>query len=174
MFAGHITDERITINHSRPEQALSPAILLSVEPERLADSGETYRPGQPDDLVISARCVQQALDAVLEPMVAGQRAAVLACFGQAVAIRTLPNDETKKTKNYTGTNPPYFTEGAMRLLRSLGVVRLLNDLPSVDRSDDQGLLLAHRAFWDLDVRRNTHLGASSPCVGHTLRLVLDL
>ena len=53
------------------------------------------------------------------------------------------------SRNYSGTNPFYFTEGAARLARSLGVKRLVCDLPSVDRSDDQGMLLAHRAFWNL-------------------------
>ena len=37
----------------------------------------------------------------------------------------------------------------MHVLRALGCQRLVCDLPSVDRSDDSGLLLAHHAYWGL-------------------------
>ena len=66
---------------------------------------------------------------------------------EALIIRTLPNDDSKKTRHYSGTNPPYIYEEAMAYLVRCGVKHLLIDLPSVDREEDDGELLAHRAFW---------------------------
>lgn len=66
---------------------------------------------------------------------------------QAVVLRTLPNDEQKLARNYSGTNPPYLAPEAAQLLVDYGVEHLLLDLPSVDREEDGGALSAHRAFW---------------------------
>lgn len=68
-------------------------------------------------------------------------------FEEAVVIRTLPNSDNKLTKNYSNTNPAYFEPEALHFLRESGVKHLLTDLPSVDREEDGGKLLAHRAFW---------------------------
>lgn len=65
----------------------------------------------------------------------------------AVIIRTIPNDEQKLARNYSGANPPYMHHEAAQLLVDYGVNHLLLDLPSVDREEDDGQLLAHRAFW---------------------------
>ncbi len=62
-------------------------------------------------------------------------------------IRTLPNDPEKLTRNYSGSNPPYVHHEAITYLVNLGIKHLLIDLPSVDRESDDGLLLAHKAFW---------------------------
>ena len=66
---------------------------------------------------------------------------------EAVVLRTLPNDEHKLSRNYSGTNPPYLAAEAAQLLVDYGVEHLLLDLPSVDREEDGGALAAHRAFW---------------------------
>ena len=34
------------------------------------------------------------------------------------------------------------------ILRKIGIKHLLIDQPSVDKEFDEGLLLAHKAFWD--------------------------
>lgn len=65
----------------------------------------------------------------------------------AVAIRTLPNDILKMVAKYSGHNPPYLHYEAAEFLRELGVAHLLIDLPSVDREEDEGKLLSHKAFW---------------------------
>lgn len=76
---------------------------------------------------------------------------------EALVIRTLPEDGGKRTRQWTGTNPPYIEKEACAWLRSIGVQHLLLDLPSVDREEDKGELAAHHAFWDyphkLDLRR---------------------
>ena len=66
---------------------------------------------------------------------------------EALILRILPNDELKKRHNYSGTNPPYLHHEAAQYLVNCGVQHLLLDLPSVDREEDGGALLAHHAFW---------------------------
>ncbi len=66
---------------------------------------------------------------------------------EALIIRTLPNEEQKLRQNYSGSNPPYLHHEAVAYLVRCGVQHLLLDLPSVDREEDGGQLLAHRAFW---------------------------
>lgn len=68
---------------------------------------------------------------------------------QAVIVRHLPNTADKPARRWAGTNPPYFTEDAIRLLRDRGFQHLLVDLPSVDREVDDGAVAAHRAWWNL-------------------------
>lgn len=65
----------------------------------------------------------------------------------ALIIRTLPNKIKKLSVNYSGTNPAYMQHQACTYLNEIGIKHLLIDLPSVDREEDKGKLLAHRAFW---------------------------
>ncbi len=39
---------------------------------------------------------------------------------------------------------------AVDFLRLRGILHLLVDLPSIDKEEDGGKLLAHKAFWDVD------------------------
>ncbi|HSI91182.1 MAG TPA: cyclase family protein [Adhaeribacter sp.] len=66
---------------------------------------------------------------------------------EAFILRTLPNTEAKKTTHYSGTNPVYLEPALAHFLVEKGVEHLLVDLPSVDREEDGGELLAHHAFW---------------------------
>lgn len=65
----------------------------------------------------------------------------------ALIIRTLPNDSDKLNRNYSGSNPTYMSHEAASMLVERGIEHLLIDLPSIDREEDEGKLLAHRAFW---------------------------
>ena len=60
----------------------------------------------------------------------------------------MPNTTEKLSKQYSHTNPPYLLEEAAVYLRNKGVKHILIDLPSVDKEKDDGLLLAHNAFWN--------------------------
>ncbi len=62
-------------------------------------------------------------------------------------LRTLPNSEDKWSMHYSGTNPCYLDVAAAEWIVSKGFKHLLIDLPSVDREEDGGKLLAHRALW---------------------------
>ncbi|WP_066838184.1 cyclase family protein [Rufibacter ruber] len=66
---------------------------------------------------------------------------------EALVLRTLPNSEAKRTAHYSGTNPAYLEPALAQFLAENQIEHLLLDLPSVDREEDGGALLAHRAFW---------------------------
>lgn len=65
----------------------------------------------------------------------------------ALIIRTTPNPLSKNSCNYSNTNPPYILEDAMQYIVDCEIYHLLIDLPSVDKENDEGKLLAHRVFW---------------------------
>lgn len=121
--AGHITRELYSINDVL-KRFFFVSELISVQPE---PRGE--------DFVITREQVETA--------VSGKDA-------EAVIIRTLPNDTGKLTQKYSHTNPPYLEEAVAVYLRQAGVKHLLIDLPSVDKERDDGKLLAHKAFWDIN------------------------
>lgn len=66
---------------------------------------------------------------------------------EALIIRTSPNPETKKTRNYSSTNPPYLSLELIQAIHDAGIKHLLLDMPSVDREEDGGKLEGHHAFW---------------------------
>ncbi|QMU65347.1 MAG: cyclase family protein [Flavobacteriaceae bacterium] len=118
---GHITEKIHSINRNL-RQYFFLSEVITVAPE--AESG---------DFFISKKQLQYAL---------GNKKR------EAVAIRTIPNTEDKKTLQYSNTNPPYVLEDATIYLREKGVKHLLVDLPSVDKEKDGGKLVAHHAFWN--------------------------
>lgn len=66
---------------------------------------------------------------------------------EALVIRTLSNPASKINQQYSNTNPPYIHHEAMDYIQSIGIKHLLFDMPSVDREQDEGKLLAHHSFW---------------------------
>ncbi len=66
---------------------------------------------------------------------------------EALIIRTEPNHPDKQKRQYGGTNPPYLDANLVMRMVQHGIRHLLIDLPSVDREEDQGRLVAHKAFW---------------------------
>lgn len=118
---GHITPHRVSINDTLKQFYFS-AILVSVQPETLSNG----------DTVITEKVLSQlSLEGV-----------------EALIIRTLPNVEHKKLQNYSGQNPCYLTPELASALTKAGIKHLLVDLPSVDREEDGGKMLAHKAFWN--------------------------
>lgn len=118
---GHISSEFHSV-HDVLKRYFFSAEVISVEPEAMGN-----------DHVITSKAILEALS-TKKP--------------EAVVIRTLPNAENKKQQHYSNTNWPYLQEQAAILLRELGVLHLLIDLPSIDKEKDDGALLAHRAFWN--------------------------
>jgi hypothetical protein len=84
----------------------------------------------------------------------------------ALIVRTLPNDVSKTSRVYDGDNiPPYFTIDAMEFIVESGFEHLLVDLPSIDRLYDEGKLLNHRIFWNVEpgsfeVNENTRVDST--------------
>lgn len=119
---GHITNEFYSINQCL-KQFFFMAELVSISPE-----------DRNGDFVITKNQIENSLNGKTP---------------EAIIIRTLPNISEKKSKNYSHTNPPYLLEKAAIYIREIGIKHLLIDLPSVDREEDAGKLLAHKAFWNV-------------------------
>ncbi len=134
---GHITHERISV-HDSLKNSLVPAMLRSVEPVTASESQDTYSVELTEkDKLITKGCLEKALEQVDENWLEG------------LIIRTLPNDESKKTRRYMENLPPFFSTEAMNFIRAKNVRHLLVDVPSIDRTFDAGKLSNHRIFWNI-------------------------
>lgn len=117
---GHINAQGRLITETLKEAFLV-SQLISVTPEHING-----------DLVIT-----------LESIIA----AGISSEAEAIIIRTIPNHDSKIILDYSGTNPAYFAPEALQWLTDNKIKHLLCDIPSVDREDDGGKLLAHKAFF---------------------------
>ncbi|MFL9845498.1 cyclase family protein [Flavobacterium rhizosphaerae] len=129
---GHITKDFYSVNRLLKKFFFT-AEVVSIIPE-----------AQNGDFIITQQQVKAALN--------GKKP-------EALLIRTLPNTGDKKHKNYSNTNPPYIEEAAATFIRECGIEHLLVDLPSVDREEDGGKLLAHKAFWNVTDVQNVNADA---------------
>lgn len=118
---GHISSDAQSI-HESLQESLSLCHLLSLRPRAVPNG--------------------QAL--LLEDFLMGIKGNPLT---EAIALRTLPNDESKKTRNYSGSHPPFMEPKLCTYLAEHGIKHLLVDLPSLDPEVDGGALAAHKAFW---------------------------
>ncbi len=72
-------------------------------------------------------------------------------FKDALIIRTLPNDNSKRSATYDSKNlPPYFSNEAMVTLNDMGIRHLLVDMPTIDQAYDEGQLENHHSFWGVE------------------------
>jgi kynurenine formamidase len=78
------------------------------------------------------------------------------CKPEALILRSLPNNSSKKNKQYSGKNPTYLEPALGAYLAESKISHLIVDLPSVDREVDGGLLLTHKYFWQYPhlIRKN--------------------
>ncbi|MBA2494473.1 MAG: cyclase family protein [Acidobacteria bacterium] len=135
---GHITHERISV-HDCLRDAFVPATLISLESESANQTDETYAVNlDAQDKLITKRAIENALKNGSEN------------FLQALIIRTLPNDKSKLTRNYTEMPSPFFSTEAIKFIAEKGIKHLLVDMPSIDRTFDEGKLSNHRVFWNVE------------------------
>ena len=120
---GHITKDFYSVNKAL-KQFFFTAELVTLTP---------YLQG--DDHVITKIQIMAALEGKIP---------------EAIIIRTLPNDGDKLSRKYSNTNPPYLHHSAAEYIREIGIKHLLIDLPSVDKEHDEGKLLSHKAFWNVN------------------------
>jgi len=118
---GHISSEFNSVNDALKKYFFS-AEVITVKPKQIGD-----------DRIITKDIIERELNGKTP---------------EALIIRTLPNDRDKRSQNYNKSNWPYIEEKAALFINKLGIDHLLIDTPSVDKEDDNGKLLAHRAFWD--------------------------
>ncbi len=134
---GHLANQRISLESVLCE-AFIPATLITVTPQPAAACRDTYLPAmQKEDLLITHDHLSSALPGNAGPFLRG------------LILRTLPNAPAKTTRRYAQPLPAYFSIEAMQLVTRLGVQHLLVDLPSVDRTFDEGRLTSHRLFWEV-------------------------
>lgn len=135
---GHITEDRVAINDVL-RGGLHLTRLVTVVPERRSDSSDTVDPAaEPNEWVVTGTALDRALRN---------------CPGESTALvlRTQPNDAGKLTRSYEGAAPaPYLSVEAAQRLVLEKVEHIVTDLPSLDRAQDGGRLLAHRIFWGLE------------------------
>jgi len=123
-------------------RGLLPAVVVSVIPEPARESSESTDP-QPwaTDALITKRRLRAAW-----PMT---RPAANHVEPVAAIVRTLPNDPGKRTRDYTDLVPPFFTREAIEWLVEKRIEHLVVDVPSIDRTHDEGHLVGHRLFFGL-------------------------
>lgn len=139
---GHITDERVQINKVLKD-AFIPSTLITVTPEKSTETNDTYEPNFNDnDIIVTRKALRSSL-------IHSNRN-----FLKGLIIRALPNDDSKKNRQYSKLDTPFFSIEAMEFIYELGVEHLLVDFPSLDRAFDNGKLTAHHIYWN--VTKETH------------------
>jgi len=126
---GHIAKEKYTINNAL-KSFHHLAQLVSIYPEKQENG----------DLIITRSLLEDAFTENVNSLI----------------IRTIPNDDSKMTRSWSDTNPPYIDADALAWMNEKGVEHLLIDLPSVDRESDEGKLAGHKAFWSYPESPRTH------------------
>ena len=134
----------------RLNKALFPSALVTIKPVQAHGVTDTYVPSfDSSNHVITRDQLQESLKDYSNEQL------------QGLVIRTKPNDELKKSKNYDLDNyPVYLTNDAMSYIVERGVRHLLVDFPSVDKMYDEGKLSNHRIYWSVELG-STQLNANS-------------
>jgi kynurenine formamidase len=154
---GHLTLEVVDARDRLPAGIL-PALLLSVTPEQVgsdgAPSGEaTVPPPLPGDRLLTRAALEAAWP---EPRHA--LGADLPCAPRVLVLRTRRARATMPEAGAASQEadaaesaavPPYLSLPAALWLVARGIEHLVLDLPSADRTQDEGQLSAHRAFFGL-------------------------
>lgn len=141
---GHLTLEPLPAHTLLPRRLIA-TVLLSVTPERAAESSEGSTPTpQPDDRLITQRQIERAWPATADARLSAR----------AVMIRTLPNTPGRfgpldASNGAASPPPPFLSAQAAQGLVERGIEHLLLDVPSADRLADEGELTAHRLFFGL-------------------------
>ncbi|MGK7876092.1 MAG: cyclase family protein [Xenococcaceae cyanobacterium] len=134
---GHISYQKIDINNLL-QDAFIPSTLITVKPQPAMEIEDQYLPDKKhEDRIVSRRSLIEKLARVQPDFLTG------------LIIRTLPNDESKKSRNHLKESPPFLSVDAIKYIVSLKVKHLLVDIPSVDRVFDEGYLSVHRIFWNV-------------------------
>ncbi len=131
---GHITRQRISIQNCLQDTFML-ANLITVSPENAWLTNDTYSVKlDENDTFITRKSLESVIN---NPQ-------------SALIIRTLPNDSSKKSRDYSIEKPPFFSLEAMKFIVELGVKHLLVDVPSLERLHDEGKLANHRIFWNIE------------------------
>jgi kynurenine formamidase len=115
-------------------------LLLTIELVSAADTTEASVPApQKGDRLVTREALLRAWPATLAPRALLLRTAIAGSMSGTAT--TSPAD----------ANPPYLTSQAASEMVRRGIEHLVVDLPSIDRTSDEGKLTAHRIFFGLPV-----------------------
>ena len=138
--AGHLTRDRMSVRDACTA-ALHVALLVSVAPVAARETDESSDPEPaPSDMLVTRAALEAAANTLAFPSF------------DALVVRTMPNDETKRSRDYDRQPAAFFSAEAIRWIVARNVEHLVTDLPSLDRANDHGRLTAHRLFWSLPPR----------------------
>ena len=135
---GHLTHERISV-HKCLQEAFLLANLITVAPENASETDENYAVELNENDKLITRKLLENFKFQIEHFKSPD----------ALIIRTLPNDDSKKSRKYSENPPPFFSTEAMQFMVEIGIKHLLVDMPSIDRMFDEGKLSNHRVFWNV-------------------------
>ena len=127
----HIQDSKFKITDKCP-RGLIPSYLITVEIVAANSVKDSYHCDISGSNVVCKEAIKSKISTPCESLI----------------IRTLPNDESKLSRNYDDVSAPFLTSDAMDHINQLGVKHLLVDLPSIDKADDGGVLGNHRSFFN--------------------------
>ncbi len=134
----HIVHQHVSIGKNL-NQNLSLCQVISLKPIKACNTQDNYLPEleENDDVIDLENLKSQLQQSQLDQI-------------QALVIRTLPNDDDKKTCTYNNDNqPPFFSHQAMSWLAQSDIKHLLVDMPSVDKMYDDGQLSNHHIYWNV-------------------------
>ena len=126
----HVIDSEVKITDVCPN-GMIPTCLVSVELCEANETNESYHSDIVNDKLITKKELQKNITD--------------SCSG--LIIRTIPNDVSKKTRDYDLDPAPFFTNDAIDHINELGVKHLLVDIPSLDKANDGGQLGNHKKFF---------------------------
>ena len=139
---GHISKDKIFINEIL-DKFFFASTVVTIDPVEASRCNDKYHVDFKDgDRVITKRLLENKLKLLNKD------------FFEALIIRTTPNSYKKRFLNYSGLAFPFFTNDAIHYLNSLNIKHLLVDCPSIDRSNDGGILGNHRIFWEIEAENN--------------------
>ena len=126
----HVSESETKIVDVCPRSFI-PSQLISLKPDHISNTSDSYHAKIASDLVISKKMLVSKIKDQISSLI----------------IRTLPNTSLKKNRNYDLEIAPFFTSDAIKYLSKLSVQHLLVDLPSIDKADDGGILGNHHEFF---------------------------
>lgn len=142
---GHITNRRISV-HDCLTDAFIFSTLVTVEPENALETNETYAVElNKNDFLITRKTIEKALQNL-----ENRKSKIENSKSEGLIIRTLPNAESKKRRAYMENLPAFFSSEAIKFIAETGAKHLLVDVPSIDRTFDEGKLSNHRIFWNVE------------------------
>lgn len=160
---GHITKEKQSINQTL-QNPNSIALLITVKPKTIKErqtkcnkedlSKIEYKPeiDPENDKIITAYDITNTIFTTFHKEISETQEKQLLFKKipvQSIIIRTKPNDDNKKIRNYIQSPPAFLTVDASKALNNFAIKHLVLDLPSIDKQFDQGLLSSHHEFWGL-------------------------